>query len=154
MSIQKDLLIGKQAEQRLVNFLESKKYNCEIANKYEYDIVAKKQGKEVTFEVKNDIMAAKTGNIAIEYYNTKSNKPSGITGTRALFWVHITSDIYIIKTELLRELLKTIKPKRTIKSGGDNNANLYLYPHQFLIDNFFLLEHMKVRALNKYLLKE
>jgi len=160
-NIQRDLAIGLQAEKRLVSLLETHKYVCEIKNKYEYDILATKNFRktttkeaytfEATFEVKNDIMAAKTGNIAIEFYNTRSCKDSGIAGTRADFWVHITDKIYIISVTKLRELLKTTKPKRIISSGGDNNASLYLYPIEFMTSNFECLETMSTTKVNQFL---
>jgi hypothetical protein len=164
MSIQRDLLIGKQAEQRLVTLLEKASFSCNIDNKYEWDISATKKLRKttlreavtlsLTFEVKCDLMAAKTGNIAIEFYNTRSVKASGIDGTKADFWVHITDAMYIIETNQLKSLIKSVKPKRIITSGGDGNASLYLYPTSFLDENFRNLEKMSVKEINSYLNRE
>ena len=62
---------------------------------YDWDLSVSQQvtGYEVfTVEVKYDEMQAKTGNIAIEIYNPKSGKPSGLTATKANLWCQVLKD--------------------------------------------------------------
>jgi hypothetical protein len=105
--------------------------------RYEYDIYAThiNTDKELTFEVKNDVMASRTGNVAVEFHNSKQDKPSGIDRTTALFWTHkLDADIWIISVAKLREFLKKEIPHRIIIGGGDDNANLYLYKKDIFQD--------------------
>lgn len=130
-SFLKDLQSGQKGEQRLIDILTE----CGI----EANAVGRKQplwdlecvlGKnQFTVEVKNDLYEAKSGNVAIEVHNCKSDKPSGLTRTKADLWCHILSeDVWIIKTDDLRSFVEKTKPLRKIKSGGDGNATLLLYP--------------------------
>ncbi len=71
-------------------------------------------------EIKNDKMAAKTRNIAIEYYSW--NKPSSIAVTEAFLWVHRIEGFYLVfKTEDLIDYINQNQP-RSVK-GGDNYAS-------------------------------
>lgn len=124
--------IGKEAETELVEFLTSKGYesslNIDHDKRYEYDVLARRNKYTFTFEVKNDLMATKTGNVAIEYRNSRQDKPSGIDRTTADFWCHkIDGKIYICKVKDLLKFIETNKPFKVIKSGGDSNADIYLY---------------------------
>lgn len=124
--------VGKKAEIELVEFLTSKGYesslNTDHEKRYEYDVLARKKNKVLTFEVKHDLMATKTGNVAIEYRNSKQDKPSGIDRTTADYWCHkIDGNIYICKVKDLLKFIEDNKPLRIVKSGGDNNADIYLY---------------------------
>jgi hypothetical protein len=46
------------------------------------------QSKKNSVEVKVDSTAVRTGNLAIEYWNTSLNEPSGILSTKANLWLH------------------------------------------------------------------
>jgi len=80
-------------------FLDADLLQCALARHYEprfghgkvsignfgaYDIEFDK----CTVEVKCDEMAATTGNACIEYWNSGTNKPTGILETQARLWVH------------------------------------------------------------------
>jgi hypothetical protein len=81
-----------------------------------------------TTEVKYDVMASKTGNVAIEIRNTKQNKPSGIAGTRADLWCHTLEDeVWLGNVNEIRLYIAQNKPERTIKNAGDGNATVLLY---------------------------
>ena len=132
----KDLRVGKEAEQELVDILSAfggeSKLNAVHANRYEYDVECVfthgDEQKTMTFEVKNDVMSKRTGNLAIEYWNSKQNKPSGLFRTTANFWVHKFNDsLYVIPVETLKTLTNQQKPDRFISGGGDDNADLMLY---------------------------
>lgn len=137
----KSMRIGDEAEREVIDFLSTLGCiaikNEDKDTRIEHDIHAFKNPSPydscvtppvVKFEVKNDVMAEKTGNIALEYYNSKSNKPSGITATRADWWVHkIAGELWIIRVSELINFTKNEKPVRMISGGGDDNADLMLY---------------------------
>lgn len=90
-----------------------------------YDIKILYGDKEITFESKEDLMSAKTGNMFLEY--ECSGKPSGITTTKSDFYLltmaergGIMSD-YIIPVKTLRCMIHK-KKYFSIVSGGDNMA--------------------------------
>ena len=73
----------------------------------------------------------KTGNIAIEY--EYRGKPSGIATTQAPYWFHILEIggkefcTLMLKTDILKELIKTAKTK-TVMGGDDKQSKLVLLP--------------------------
>ena len=134
----KSLAVGKEAENELVTYLESIGMKASINEikelRYDYDVKASyyDDGEmdefHTTFEVKNDKMATKTGNIAIEYYNSKQCKPSGIYVTKAKWWVHkINGIMWICEVEKLINFTKDHKADKMIVGGGDKNADLFIY---------------------------
>ena len=99
-----DLEIGRIAEKKLADILENKK-----------------------IEIKYDLLASKTGNIAIEY--KCRNKLSGISITESDYYCYIIAntqcqDIYImIETNKLKELCRKYYLMNKIKKLGDNNLS-------------------------------
>ena len=75
---------------------------------------------------------ATTGNIAIEY--EYRGQPSGITTTEAPYWLHILEVdgeefcTLLLKTSVLRTLLKTVKSARNVSGGDDKQSKLVLLP--------------------------
>lgn len=142
-NIQRDLAIGAAAEDRVVKMLcdagmpASKQQQKGIFP--DYDIKAgftDGSGSNVffTLEVKNDIYAIRSGNIAIETYNPKSGKPSGLGITKANFWVHITDEIHIACVSELKNWVDKTTPFKIITAGGDDNATLFLYKKDIIFD--------------------
>jgi hypothetical protein len=91
-------------------------------------------GKKI--EVKNDLMAHKTGNIYIEFESR--GKPSGLSKTIADYWIYRInhSDFaFIIEVNKLKELCrKFYKAKKYLKEGGDDNTSKgFLIPIVVLI---------------------
>lgn len=128
-----DYKIGDNGEKQVSDELAELGYsvvlNDDQSKRYDYDI--KITNIDKTAEVKNDAFSAKTGNIALEYFNSKVNKPSGVTVTKADFWCHIIKGkVYVATVEKLRQFIAQNKPKRTVKFAGDNNADIYLYSIQ------------------------
>jgi hypothetical protein len=122
---------GNKGEQIVIAILNKNGHKCEkIDGRLYYDLVMNDTD---LIEVKYDIMSKKTGNIAIEYWNCKSNTPSGITATSAKYWVHIafskdgTMSVYMAEVDILKKWIQNTPPKKTIKAGGDDNADLYIY---------------------------
>ena len=99
-----DLEIGRIAEKKIADILENKK-----------------------IEIKYDLLASKTGNIAIEY--ECRNKLSGISITESDYYCYIIAntqcqDIYImIETNKLKELCRKYYLMNKIKKLGDNNLS-------------------------------
>jgi len=128
--------IGKQGEGLLIAILNSVGLNAtknqDLETKYDYDVSFQLGKSNKTVEVKFDAMAVKTGNLCIEYHNSKQDKPSGIDVTKADIWCHIVLDgdnptVWITSVAKLRSYIQNNEPMKKIKNGGDKNANLYLY---------------------------
>ncbi len=108
----------------------------------EWDIGFELDNDEFLIEVKFDRMEAKTGNIAIEYYNTKQAKPSGIMATKSHLWVVVLQDpvcAYVANTAQLREYYQKEQSFRNIACGGDMNAAMKLYPREQILNAVFVL---------------
>jgi len=77
-----------------------------------------------TFEVKFDEMADYTGNIAIEYESR--GKPSGISITKAIYWVqYYGNKFHIMLVEDLKKELPDITWKDVV--GGDVGSNTKIH---------------------------
>jgi len=154
MSIIKDLKAGKDGENMFLSLLKTNGISGEqIEGKFlDFDIKAILDMDEITFEVKNDLYAKKSGNIAIEIFNPKSNTASGLTATKATFWIHILEkEIWGITTERLRRFIDDNKPHRTIDRGGDNNAMLLLYKKEDILKVFTRLENLPTKDFISFL---
>lgn len=130
---------GDEVENELVEHLTQicglqAQKNLIYSMRYSHDVEAYMNDKDrLTFECKNDLYAEKSGNIAIEHFNSKKNEPSGILVSQSDIWVHkACGTIWVCATVRLKKFFETEKPHKKIKSGGDKNANLHLYK----IDHF------------------
>tara|TARA_R100000908_G_scaffold18705_1_gene7269 strand:+ start:3193 stop:3615 length:423 start_codon:yes stop_codon:yes gene_type:complete len=111
-----DLEYGEIKEEKIASMLQDKK-----------------------IEVKSERgMWMKTGNICIEYECW--NKPSGINATESDYWFHnlcIDDKIFctlVFETEHLKNIIKTMKGKKSVM-GGDNNASkMWLLPLKKLFE--------------------
>lgn len=137
--------LGKQGEEFALGLLKYAGFEAEKTKKelLEYDLEFKVGRKTHTVEVKFDYMSVKTGNIAIEFFNTKKGTPSGIDATKADIWMHLILDngnivAWIAKTSELKEYIAKNAPKRTITNAGDDNASLYIYNADKLLDGCFV----------------
>lgn len=127
-----DIKIGLSAELyvkcQLFNLL-GPDYEYEFNNTKSYDILIRKSDKPVvTLEVKYDIMAKKTGNVAIEI-ESRGN-PSGIEVTDADWWCQIIDVTpWFIQTERLKQL---ILQHGKLVVGGDagSETKMYLVPDE------------------------
>lgn len=148
----KDKKVGDEGEEKVIQLLGNFGFPVQrtVGKNIKYDL----ECEYFTIEVKNDIYAAKSGNLAIEFFNSKSNKPSGIMATEADFWVHLAcGSIFFCLVSELKEFLDNNTPDRIIQKGGDGNASLMLYvlesmcpPFEELTkDNF----NTKLRKLTK-----
>ena len=140
--MRKDLAIGKQGEDGFIKILKKGKLKASSNNdkktRSHYDIKAELDGQEFTAEVKNDLYAAKSGNIAIEVFNPYSNKKSGLSITKSDLWVHIVDSKYwVARTKELKSFVKKTPPFKTFDRAGDGNANIKLYRMDTILPEVF-----------------
>lgn len=139
--------IGKSGENFVKYIIKQASFECELNNDYEkrydYDLSVKMGKKKFTIECKYDIYSVKSGNIAIEHYNCKSECDSGINSTLADIWAHIIPDknsddilAYAISVKKLKEFVEQTQPHKEIVAGGDKNSNMYLYKKEIILPEF------------------
>jgi hypothetical protein len=99
----KDKVDGDAAENKVLEHLHKSGYLDAYrveGKESRWDIVI--PSKNQTIEVKNDLMAQTTGNLAIEIQNSKG-LPSGIYISEATFWVIFVGEYgYISRTQKLK----------------------------------------------------
>jgi hypothetical protein len=147
---------GKVAEEQLVSKLTPIVENIERSSNSDWDIQATLDGHGVTFECKFDIMAAKTGNIAIEYMNCKSGKASGLTATKADYWSYALTDgsIWVVPTEELKVFIGRHSPLKFVDKAGDGNASIMLYRKDFIFQIFTRIDGLSPKELKRMFFKE
>tara|TARA_Y100001938_G_scaffold150868_1_gene243974 strand:+ start:661 stop:1164 length:504 start_codon:yes stop_codon:yes gene_type:complete len=102
-----------------------------------------------TVEVKYDEMQAKTGNIAIEIYNPRSGKPSGLTATKADLWCHVLQEsVWITSVKELRKFCKETPPFKMFSSAGDGNAAILLYKTKDILEIFERIDECKTEEIS------
>jgi len=143
----KDVIIGKETEKEVAVILE-KKYNAKIlcfGNTNEWDILAEIKGKKYSFEVKEDFIGKRTGNVGLEY--SCRGKPSGIETSKADFYIYKLHTKYhgiqyvLHKTAVLKNKIKKHEYFTTVNGGdpGSNSLN-YLFKYKtFIKKGFFLI---------------
>jgi len=138
----KDLLIGKVYEsytRHYVSFGKDPLITYAPNSKFkDWDVKAEcNNGRVITVEVKADLKA--DDNLAIEF---KCNgEDSGITTTKAEFWLHFcpkTSEVFKFRTDKLRKLVCNVTipefgvpPIPKIYCGNGNMAQCYLIPKAY-----------------------
>jgi hypothetical protein len=155
-----DFAVGQIAESyvhRLLNGCGLVAASVDKANRDFWDVQAvvpadwKLSDNLVKLEVKFDKFHQKTGNIAIEIWNTKLNKPSGLSSTKADLWVCVLHDsMWVANVALLKTYVFNTgtKPKRIVENAGDNNAMIYLYNDEDILKMFRRVDDMsKTEAL-------
>jgi hypothetical protein len=96
-------------------------------------------GREWHAEVKNDLMERRSGNVAIEFYNPKSGKPSGVFDTRSELWFHqLARGMFVTLTGRLLEYCSGGAAKRVVACGGDGNSSMFLFPADVIIEDIFV----------------
>lgn len=126
MTFKKDLKFGQQYEMLFCEIMGFTDYQISTGKFKEYDII----NNNIKYEVKCDRLAAKTGNVAIEY--ECFNKPSGITTTQADYYVYFILngqdyDLFVIPVNDIKEYIKNNSQKYKNVSGGDfSKSKMYL----------------------------
>jgi len=158
MGFVSDKIKGENAEDSVAKILSplwdvQKAYELETGAFSDWDLsVAQKEtGYEVfTVEVKYDEMQAKTGNIAIEIYNSRSGKPSGLTATKATLWCHVLQDsAWITSVEKLKRFSEDTTPFKSFNSAGDGNASILLYRAEDILEIFKRIDKCTPQKLRK-----
>lgn len=146
MSIHRSFSIGEAGEKRVISMFTAMgikaEKNEDKATRADYDLICEYDGEKFTAEVKYDVMSEKTGNVAFEIFNSKSNKPSGVFGTKADLWIHILPDdtnmaICICSVKKIRKYSRDIAPFKILKSVGDANADILLYKVEDVLEHLF-----------------
>lgn len=118
-----DLPIAERTEHQIADIIR-KHYNAVIlgfCHDNRYDIKARINGKDFTFEVKEDFTCEHTGNVGLEY--ECRSRPSGIAVSKADFYIYKihTSHgvkVFIFKTDVLKNMIVR-KEYFRIVNGGD-----------------------------------
>lgn len=153
-----DNIRGKRGENLVINILQSADIECKInddkkTNLY-YDIESKIGNKKFKIEVKSDYMAQKTGNLAIEYHNSKKDAKSGIEATQADIWTHCVQDmdnltVWMTHVEKLKHFINTEIPLKIINKGGDGNAELLIYQEFHILSIFERMDNLEANDIKK-----
>lgn len=122
---------GDIAETKFIKTLEQYGYEiCFHADSLNtsfkpYDIIAAKNNRTVTFEVKND--RTESPNLAIEH--TYNGRPSGIYSTESDFYVvHADDRFYMANTVHILEYIDTYSPRSVQNRKNPTKTELYLIP--------------------------
>jgi len=126
----RDIKDGVAAEEIVLEIIQAefpKSYRV-VGKESRWDlIVVNEQGEESTVEVKNDLMAPKTGNIAIET-RRKNGTLTGINITESEFWFHKVADsFYVFTPKKMREFISS-KSFREVWGGDSWNTAMCLVP--------------------------
>ncbi len=128
-NFKKDLQDGQRAEREAIEKLQvhfPEISDFQQSNTKYHDIEGVIDGQPITFEVKNDLMACQTGNVAIEY--ASRGKASGLTTTTANFWIYkFDNTFFLFETKILRERLFTEKKYFRKVTGGDEGSFTKMY---------------------------
>lgn len=144
MGFCKDRESGEIGENTVINLINSVNKSAFFAAKADgrkSDVKVFFDDTEATIECKFDIYEAKSGNIAIEYFNPKSQKLSGIGSCCTDLWAHVLTNptkVYLTATKKLVDWINKNKPHKHIKKAGDGNASLYLYKSVDIIKGPFV----------------
>ncbi len=154
---------GKFGEQTVLNHLKSLDIEARKnpnSKDIKWDIEFFHNNEWYSIEIKYDKMESETGNIAIEYYNTKKASPSGILATTSDFWVFVLQNplsIWLAKTSELLKFFNDTKPYRDITCGGDDNSAMKLYKREDIlstvftqIDNLSSKQFIEILNVKKY----
>lgn len=77
---------------------------------------------EISIEVKMETTPRRTGNVAIEFWNTELAEPSGILGTSANLWLHIIPEggAFVAYEFDVNTLRKLVIEEGVVKSNNRN----------------------------------
>lgn len=126
----KDLKNEQKNKNLVSKFLTSNNFKIiNDNNDNKYDLLVNHSGDTTSIELKEDFEAARTGNVAIEYYSR--GKPSGIRTTQAdIYWytVHYNGfyKYLAISVNKLKEFFKTSYDYYSVV-GGDKNSYTKMY---------------------------
>ncbi len=156
---------GKRGEEYTKLLLDNVGFKCELntdyQKRYDYDLTVKMGKVEFTIECKYDVMSLKTGNLAIEYFNSKSNTASGITVTKSDIWVQLIPEknsqnilAYAISTSKLRCFIESVQPFKIVVGKGDGNSDMMIYRMDAIIPEFSRFDNVTDKKIMKAIFSE
>ena len=139
-NFRQDLSVARKTEERVAGVI-SNKYDAvlmEHSNHGEYDLLFKIKNTNVTFEVKEDFMCEKTGNVSLEY--ECRGKPSGIAISKADYYIYVIhtksgeTEYVMFRTQDLKDMVSGRLHFRDVV-GGDRGSNTknYLFKYDLFI---------------------
>lgn len=133
--------IGRSAESQVRQLLAEAGINAEENTSKEERLFFDIKCDDFTIEVKYDVMAARTGNVAIEFFNSKKSTNSGLYATKAEVWAHCFTDgdIWLASTARMREYCTPETCSRVVYAAGDDNADIMLFPKDKILTDIFTL---------------
>ena len=138
---------GKFYENECLKYINYKSYTQSIGCCKEWDIeIEKHNNNKIKIEVKSDRHINKTGNICIEYMC--NDEPSGITSSTSYYWiifeVYNENDynMYVVKSKIIKQMIKDKLFKRIVKGGDGYRAKLYLF------DKSLFSQYIRVKKEN------
>jgi len=141
-NFRKDLLIGEQGEQIMIEDLKSLGGTYDSNNKTNsHDVIIRYKDRLITYECKTDFYR-NTGNMFIE--TNCRGKESGILVTKAEWFVtyfKISNEIWYIKTDKLKQIIEDYKDQHTFReSVGDVGSNTkgYLIKKELFRNHFII----------------
>lgn len=152
----KDLKESQQQENELASIFQHAGYTVTTTQSegnysdYDLKVVYTSSKKESTIELKFDILAAKTQNVAVELNKTIKGKTqdSGLSATKADYIVYKFPDLphfYGLPTEDLKYLIETKKYKKLVTGGDGKRVNLALFDRQVFINNCIIFNKENLR---------
>lgn len=128
-NFKKDLAAALAVEQEVMELLKQKVDGISNLQQWSgkaYDISANFKNRKITFEVKHDLMATQTGNVAVEY--ACRGKDSGLTTTLADYWIYkIGVEFFVFRASVLRKKLFKEKAYFRLVTGGDKGSNTKMF---------------------------
>lgn len=101
-------------------------------------------------EVKYDRKQARTGNVAIEYANSRQGKFSGIMATTAHFWGLVLDDprtAWLARVSDLYAHVRSVAPLAHYERAGDGNAAIWVYRWQDVSGLFRRIDQASVQEV-------
>lgn len=145
-NFKKDLIVGNEGEWNIANFFKGYGFkNIKYNNDYRWDIcITDTSNNKVSyFEIKTDVYKIDTGNMAIEI--RYRGRPSGISKTKAEYFIYYYRDsgnMYVIKCDELKDLIKqNIEKLKVVMGGDDNQSELVLIDREQYADYFTKFHH-------------
>lgn len=134
----KDLSDAKRFEDEVELLFIEEGHKVERCNNGDYDLLVEyKEGNTLRWELKDDLMAERTGNLAIEFESR--GKASGINRTKSDYYlIRAGKKLYTLPTPFIRKMIAEKKYFRIV-NGGDSGSNTMMY--LFKIDT--ILEGLK-----------
>jgi hypothetical protein len=134
------LAYGHAAERRAAEVLSAAGCPARRLDGRLNDLAVRVGDREAVAEVKGDRMAAVTGNVAVEFWNTRADRPSGLSATRAHLWlVVIDGAVWAASVNSVRRTFSAGgQHVRDVLAAGDGNAAVRLFPARAVLGPCFV----------------